>query len=288
MNDKAAALGPQQVVESAWRDQAIWSETANRLKAELSTWRNRAAVAGVLGAFLETLAGALSGLENKWWWLRVLIALAGAIILAVVPYVVRTKASKDRVREWVRARSVSEALKETIYRYLVGVPPFGPRSSPADLIQRGRAIKEKVRDLSAHAASVEPPRKERPLTLTVQEYVETRVNDQIDRYYRPKGRENAIAAKKLHNLEFCLGLLAVGMGALASAATATGLKELSRTLGGGGHHRRCGSDCPSRGLALRPSGDDLLRNRRSPHRPARRVVCQPKQAGSNLRRQICG
>ena len=227
MNDKAAALGPQQVVESAWRDQAIWSETANRLKAELAKWRKWAAVAGVLGAFLETLAGALTGLDKEGWWLRSLIALAGAIILAVVPYVLRAKASKERVREWVRARSVSEALKETIYRYLVGVPPFGSGSSPADLIQRGQAIKEKVRDLIALAASVEPPRKERPFALTVDEYVNTRVNDQIERYYRPKGRENAFAAKKLHNLEFFLGLLAVVMGALASAATATRLMELS-------------------------------------------------------------
>lgn len=84
-----------------------------------------------------------------------------------------------------------------------------------------------MQDLSAIAALVEPPRKERPFTLTVDEYVKNRVNDQIEKYYRPKGRENAVAAKKLHNLEFYLGLLAVVMGALASAATATGLKELS-------------------------------------------------------------
>ena len=38
----------------------------------------------------------------------------------IVPYVARTKASKERVREWVRARSASEALKEAILRYLVG------------------------------------------------------------------------------------------------------------------------------------------------------------------------
>lgn len=227
MNDKAAALGPQQVVESFWRDQATWSETANRLKAELSKWRKWAAVAGVLGAFLETLAGTLTELEKEGWWLRSLIALTGAIILAVVPYIMQTKTSKDRVREWVRARSTSEALKETVYRYLVGVPPFGPGASPGDLIKRGQSIKERVRDLRTIAASVEPFRKERPLNLTVDEYVKTRVNDQIEKYYRPKGRENAIAAKKLHNLEFFFGLLAVVMGALSSAATATGLKELS-------------------------------------------------------------
>ncbi len=224
MNEAPAPLGAQQIIESAWRDQEIWSETASQLKAELTTWRYRAAVAGVLGAFLETLAAALAELEMGR--LGALIALAGAVILALVPYVVRTKASKERVREWVRARSASEALKEAIYRYLVGAAPFGSERSPADLGKRCRAVKEKVRDLSTHAASSEPLRKSHPLTLTVDGYVESRVNDQIERYYRPKGRKNALAAKRLHDLEFRLGLLAVVMGAMAGLAAATVLSVL--------------------------------------------------------------
>jgi SMODS and SLOG-associating 2TM effector domain 1/SMODS and SLOG-associating 2TM effector domain 3 len=227
MNEGPATLNAQQLVESAWRDQAIWSEVANRLKAELSMWRNRAAVAGVLGAFLGTLAATLGGLGERWWWLRALIALAGAVVLAVVPYVVRTKVSKDRVREWVRARSASEALKEIIYRYLVGAPSFNSASSPADLIKRCQTVKEKVRDLNIYAASIAPPRKVRPLTLTADGYVESRVNDEVEGYYRPKGREKAFAAKRLHDLEFGLGLLAVVMAAMASAAAATGVTQLS-------------------------------------------------------------
>lgn len=225
--NETAALDTEHIIESAWRDQAIWSETANNLKAKYVRWRNLAAMAGVSGAFLEILAASLAGLGESWFWPRVLIALAGAVVLSIVPYVVRTKASKDRVREWVRARSVSEALKEIIYRYLVIAPPFGPEPIPSDLIKRCQAIKEKVRDLSIHAASTEPQRKARPLALTIDSYVESRVNDQIDRYYHKKGRENARAAERFHNLEFGLSLLAVVMGALASAAVATGLPKLS-------------------------------------------------------------
>lgn len=227
MNETAAALGERQIVESAWQDQAIWSETAGRLKAGLVKWRIRAAVAGVLGALLETLAGSLSGLDAHWAWVRAAIALAGAVVLAVVPYVVKTKTSKERIREWVRARSVSEALKETIYRYLVGAPPFGPGTSPAELVKRCQAVKEKARDLIAHAAAAAPVRKDRPLSLSIDAYVEKRVDDQIERYYRPKGRQNALAAKKLHNVEFWLGLLAVVMGAIAGAAAAAELSRLA-------------------------------------------------------------
>jgi hypothetical protein len=215
-----------QVVASAWRDQALWSETANRLKADLTKWRHLAAVAGVAGAFLQTLAAGLAGLGESWWWLRALIALAGAVILAVVPYVLRTKASKEQVRAWVRARSAAEALKEEIYRYLVGAPPFGPDRKPAELVGRCQAVKDKVRDLGAHAYA-EPPRKEGPLELDADGYTELRVNDQIESFYRPKGRENAVRAGKLHDLEFALGLLAVAMAAAASAAVATGLGWLA-------------------------------------------------------------
>jgi hypothetical protein len=227
MNQNAAPLDAKQIVASAWQDQAIWSETANRLKTELFSWRGRAAVAGVLGAFLETLAASLSGLDGKWAWLPATIAILGAISLAFVPYVARTRASKDKVGEWVRARSASEALKETIYRYLVKATTVAAESSPADLIRSCQAIKDKVQDLYRHAATVEAAPKERPLTLTVDEYIDKRVNDQIEGYYRPKGRKNALAARRLHNVEFYLGLAAVVVGAVAGGAAARGLQELS-------------------------------------------------------------
>lgn len=210
------------VIESAWRDQAVWSETANRMKRDLTAWRTRAAVAGVLGAFLETLAASLDGLGGPgWWWLQAAIALAGAVILAVVPYVLKTRVSHEQVRNWVRARSVSEALKETIYRFMVHVPPFGADSSPAELIRRCQELKDKVPDLDEYAAMTDPPKKERPLSLTLDEYIEKRLTDQIDQYYRPKARENALRAARLHNLEFLLGMLAVALGAAAGAASLT-------------------------------------------------------------------
>ena len=216
----------RQIVEFAWRDQAIWSETANGLKTDLGTWRTRAAIAGVMGAFLETLAATLPDLTE----LRVpraVIALAGAVVLAVVPYVLRTKVSKERVREWVRARSASEALKEEIYRFLVGAAPYGADAPAAALVKRFQDEKRKVQDLNVYAAAVDPNVKDRPVELTIDGYVDKRVNDQIDNFYLPNARANSRAAKRLHDLEFGLGLLAVVLGAMASAALATGLSGLS-------------------------------------------------------------
>lgn len=225
--NEAMALPPEQIIESAWLEQSKWSKTADNLKAEVVRWRNLAAIAGVLGAFLEILAGSLTELGESWFWPRALIALSGAVILSMVPFVVKTKTSKDQVRAWIRARSTSEALKEMIYRYLLRVEPFRSESTPSDLIKRCQAIKEKVQDLNIHAASIEPPRKARPLALSIDDYVEKRVNDQIKNYYRPKSRENALAYKRFHDLEFWLSLLAVIIGALSGTAIAAGLPILS-------------------------------------------------------------
>jgi hypothetical protein len=216
----------RQIVEAAWRDQAVWSETANGLKKALSAWRTRAAIAGVAGALLETLAATLPDVAD-FRWSRALVALSGAVILAIVPYVIRTKVSKERMREWVRARSASEALKEEIYRFLVGAPPYGSSPLPAALVDRVQSEKDKVQDLNVYAAGVDPSKRERPVDLTIDGYVDQRLNDQIDRYYIPKAQENSRAGKTLHDLEFGLGLLAVAMGAIASAASATGLSGLA-------------------------------------------------------------
>jgi hypothetical protein len=224
----SASTPDEQIVQSSWQDQAVWSETANQLKAELTRWRKYAAIAGVAGAALTTLAASLAGTETQWEGLRFLIALSGAVLLAVVPFVMRTKASEDRVREWVRARSASEALKETIYRYLVKAPPFGLNSKPKDLIMRRDETKNKVRDLAVTIINQSKiAEKKRPLTLTIDEYDEQRVKGQIEKYYLPKGQEKARAARRLHNLEFGLGLLAVMMGAAASAATSPSFPQLS-------------------------------------------------------------
>lgn len=205
------------IIQSAWEEQARWSETANSLKADLVKWQKLAAVAGILGAFLEILAASIANLGESWLWLRAPIALAGAAILAVVPYVVKTKTSRDQLSSWVRARSASEALKETIYRYLVRASVPELKSTPSDLIKSKRAISDKVSDLNVYAASIQPRKKARPLALRIDEYIDLRVNDQIDNFYRPKSRLNSLASRRFHNWVFWLSLLAVIMGALSGA-----------------------------------------------------------------------
>jgi len=226
VGEQPPADADAQLIRSAWLDQATWSATAGNLKAGLGQWRARAAVAGVAGALLETLAATLPDVAELRWP-RAVIALLGAVVLATVPYILRTKVTRVGIAEWVRARSVSEALKEEIYRFMLRVPPYADPDARASFVANVQAEKDKVQDLNRHAAAVEPPRKERPTALDIEGYVEQRVRDQIERYYRPKAKEYALTAGRLRDVEFGLGMLAVIMGAAASAASATGLVALT-------------------------------------------------------------
>lgn len=214
-----APTDPSQVVQSAWQDQDLWSTVATRLGDSIRRWRVVAAVAAVLGLFLTVLAGVLG--EAALGGRRGLVATAGVLLLALVPYVRQKMLAPERLQAWVRARNVSELLKEAIYRHLMGALPAedgaDPAADPAHpgaLARRCRAVKQTAADLAGQAAATTPERRSRPSTLTLDEYVAQRVDGQIG-WYKTKGEQAGQTARRLHAAEFLLGLAAVGLGALS-------------------------------------------------------------------------
>jgi len=217
-HDTAAPADPSQVVQSAWQDQDLWSAVATRLGDSIRRWRVAAAVAGVAGLFLTVLAGVLGerALGSRHAWL----VTAGVLLLALVPYIRQKMLAPERLQAWVRARNVSELLKEAVYRHLMGALPSEDGADPAApappgaLARRCRAIKQTAQDLAGLAAATTPERRSRPSTLTLDEYVAQRVDGQIA-WYKKKGEEAGQSARRLHAAEFLLGLAAVGLGALS-------------------------------------------------------------------------
>lgn len=216
-------------VESAWRDQTVWSDAAGQLKSALTNWRLIAAVAGGLGALLTTAAGMFSRWGDDWSLQRNLCAGIGTLLLALVPYVLKARVSTEQVRAWTRARAASEALQETLYRYLLGAAPYGPSPLPAELMRRCQTIKQGLSDLGALAATVEPQpsTKSWPTALNATEYAEQRVLGQVNGYYYPSARNNALKARRLRGLEFALSLLATLLGAAAALSDSVGIPALA-------------------------------------------------------------
>lgn len=215
----AAPTDPSQVVQSAWQDQDLWSTVATRLGDSIRRWRVAAAVAAVLGLFLTVLAGVLG--EAALGGRRGAVTSVGVLLLALVPYIRQKMLAPERLQAWVRARNVSELLKEAVYRHLMGALPAedgaDPAADPAHpgaLARRCRAVKQSAADLAGLAAATTPERRSRPSTLTLDEYVAQRVDGQIA-WYKKKGEAAGQTARRLHAAEFLLGLAAVGLGALS-------------------------------------------------------------------------
>jgi hypothetical protein len=214
---------PQQVVASAWADQALWSQVANQIGDSIRLWRARAAVAGVAGLFLSLLAGSMgSGTPGGTVGQKV-VATLGVLMLALVPFLQQRLLSADRVLAWTRARNVAELLKEAIYRHLMGAlppvplddgsPPPDP-TGPGNLVRRCRAIKRAAADLGLLAATANPAPRPRKTAMTLADYLADRLDNQVA-YFRKASMAAGSNAQRLQQIEFGLGLLTVLLGALA-------------------------------------------------------------------------
>ncbi len=223
----SASGDSEKLVESAWRDQTLWSAVATELADSIRRWRVIAAAAAVAGLFFTVLAGTASSgallLSNR------VFATLGVLLLALVPYVRQKMLAPERLQAWVRARNVSELLKEAIYRHLMNAPAAAtaapavadgqageavPSQPTPSLTRRCREIKQAAADLARLAAAVTPPQRARKLSLSLGDYLEDRVEGQID-YYKRNGEKAGKTARRLHAAEFVLGLVAVGLGALS-------------------------------------------------------------------------
>jgi hypothetical protein len=202
--------------------QAIWSVTANALKAKLDRARLAVFVFSVLGALLATLAsqfGTLAGggdgasSPSRTW-----LAIAGAASLATATFFTQRLLGSDHTMRWVRARAISEALKREAYKFATSTTPYNQQDADIRLDAERQRIENDGDDLIAlqviNAGAGSTPRK----TMTLDDYVERRVNGQID-FYTKRAYSYRAAANRLRLAEF---LLALGATLITAAASATG------------------------------------------------------------------
>jgi len=202
-----------EVVGTAWRQQQIWSCTADTLKAGITRWRAAALVCGVVGAGLQTLAVQGVSLNAD---LTKAAGYAGAVALALVPAITAARLAGGQLREWIRARSVSEGLKSEVYLFLTRTDPYGGADAVQQLLDRTHGIEQKARDLARHAVVVEPAGTPLPPVSDAKSYVEHRVNDQIEKYYRRKARTLSRRVSLARGVEFALGLLATVLASISA------------------------------------------------------------------------
>lgn len=219
------------VVGQLWREQSVWSGTANRMKQRIERARVAALVLVVLVAICGTTAAALAPVAAdpaRW------LAATAAIGSAVLP-LLRPAWSGARLRDWTRARSVSEALKSDVYLWLARAGDYTDDADAALLTERTDLLRTDAADLLPQRHGIEPEHRAVPEVTDLHSYFAVRVGGQIDRYYQPRSDRIRVVLGRFRVVEVALGLsgaLLGGIAAVAGAALAAWIAVIA-TIGAG-------------------------------------------------------
>lgn len=204
------------VVEQLWREQSVWSRTANRMKKRIERARLAALVLVVLVAICGTTAAALAPVAAdpaRW------LAATAAVGSAVLP-LLRPAWSGARLRDWTRARSVSEALKSDVHLWLARAGAYTDDSDTALLTERTDLLRADAADLLPQRHGIEPEHRALPAVTDLRSYFAVRVDGQIERYYQPRADRIRVVLGRFRVVEVALGLLGALLGGIAAVAGA--------------------------------------------------------------------
>jgi SMODS and SLOG-associating 2TM effector domain 1/Protein of unknown function (DUF4231) len=201
-------------LSDVWTDRKIWSLTASQLKQSLVFWRGVVLLLTILGAFLETSAAQLHNLQAN---LSTYIGGLGAVALILIPIIRTAKLGNNQTKEWLRSRSVSEGLKTEVYLYLTGTQPYEDQSKrDAELSKQRNEIVGLAGDLYRYTANARNQLEKKNLTppqpIDVNVYIAERVNQQIEKFYRPKASKLSRQANRLRKAEFLSSIVAAALG----------------------------------------------------------------------------
>ena len=207
-----ASMTPEQgaSLKSIWEEQNKWSQAADRLKQQVQTARLRAAVLGLLGAFLATLASVLA--QGNGGTLQTVIAAAGAVCLAIAPLILKRGATAEHIKTWTRTRAASEALKGQIYRFLAGGSPYSSERPPDLLLRKRDDVVDGVKDINP---IMDTQVKDLPGLLTVDGYIDQRVQGQ-ENFFKKKSVKLKKQADQFNSIVFILALIAAALGAVTT------------------------------------------------------------------------
>ena len=203
---------PAKALEYAWGEYRAWAATSRQKKKEISTWRFRVLVLTVLGALLGTVSSQIAGLQANVSWI---IGIIAGLLIAIATYLGQEILKPDQERLWIRARSLAEALKAETFLFRTSAPPYDIPEPASKMLLQVQDLLGQVRDLPAVNLSQDERRERLPEgPLSVEEYIEARVDDQVENFYRPRARQYYELMKRWRAITLLIGGLAVILGAL--------------------------------------------------------------------------
>ncbi len=211
MPNSGRTFSGQSAAQWLWDRQSVWSQTADQAKRSIGRARATALALGVAAAVASTAAAQV--LEWNEGLGSVLAFLAAAAV-GLVPLATRST-GPQQLRDWTRLRSVSEELKSETYTYLAGVSPYGAPNAPRELLDRTERLLADASDLTARTQAFSPRPRPLPAVSDVSSYLELRVADQIERYYRPRAAHMSRRSTQVRRVELALAGTAAVLGAVS-------------------------------------------------------------------------
>ena len=214
MKERSLSSAPacEELLSTIWTRRIAWSRAADALKRKLAFAHVTVLVLSVIGALLVAVAATLLPIGSGW---QRLSAVGGAVALVLIPVINARFITREATSAWIRARSMSEAIKAEVFLFRSGAAPYGSRDAIGLLQTNLMKLNTAAADLEGELEGVkDAPRA--PPPLRGQAYVEKRVVAQIEGYYRRKAHEYAWRAAWFRRVQFLLALAAAALGAVVA------------------------------------------------------------------------
>ncbi len=205
------------LLAEVWREQSVWSQAADRMKDGIERARLAALVVVVLVAVLGTTAAAVSEAAPTLGRLLAAVAAAGSAVLPLL----RPRWSGTRLRDWTRARSVSEAIKADVYLWLARTGPFVHDTAAVVLGDRIDKLRLSAADLRSACEGIHPAKRTLPPVHDLASFFAVRVAGQRTGYYLPRVQLIDKRLRWFRAVGIALGAAGAVLGAVAAALGAS-------------------------------------------------------------------
>jgi len=196
-----------------WRLYRTYAATSRKIKKTIQQWRLIVFSLTVLGAILGTLSQQLAtpepGLPIK------ILGTLGAIFIALAAYFSKEILGSTRELNWIQARSAAEKFKSDSFLYATRTQPYDAENAAEILSTRTYELEETIKELPTEIiTSAEKTRGILADQLSVEDYIQQRINSQIDDFYIPAAAKNHKIVKRYEWLRIGFGVVGIILGAL--------------------------------------------------------------------------
>ena len=206
----------QFTVAFLWEQYRTWALTARKLKKVLTKWKVRVFILALLGSFTAVLSDQLLFLGEGNVFSQIAGGISG-LSVALSAYAGGEMLSQEREQQWLRSRSAAEAFKRESYLYLLDAPPYHLPNANERIFDRIDELVSQMADVPAATITPEAAVKGLPTQdLSVSDYVNHRVTDQVNSYYRPKTSDYLKILDRAKLASWLLGFVGVIMGTAAA------------------------------------------------------------------------